>query len=272
MPTKDEALKKAQAGNAPGVNMKGAADQTAGEQGQAVDAKGQEAVTTGRDDAGRPMGENQVYPNAPKEELKGKVPGREGGKGGVRTSKASTGAVPAEAASTVAEHDRKPQFQAAFGKGQKEMSEAHQTKDKNFRESQAKHKQQVAGEVAGEHLGAGGRAREGAVRGHVAARRLAEVTGRGAQEARHEEDREARERPQGRRGQGKEDRRRHEEGEGGQRQEDQGQGRQGGDGLQAEDRHRGQGLGQLAHEGLRLDQREGHRDQERDRPDHPGGA
>ncbi|MEU3986997.1 DUF4157 domain-containing protein [Streptomyces platensis] len=148
LPTKDEALKQAQAGNAPGVNMQGAADEKAGEQGQAVDSKGQEAVTTGRDDAGRPMGENQVYPNAPKEELKGKVPGREGGKGGVRTGKASTGAVPAEAASTVAEHDRKPQFQQAFSKGQKGMSEGHQTKDKGFRESQAKHKQQVAGEVS----------------------------------------------------------------------------------------------------------------------------
>ncbi|WP_327688509.1 DUF4157 domain-containing protein [Streptomyces tubercidicus] len=148
LPTKDEALKQAQAGNAPGVNMQGAADEKAGEQGQAVDSKGQEAVTTGRDDAGRPMGENQVYPNAPKEELKGKVPGREGGKGGVRTGNASTGAVPAEAASTVAEHDRKPQFQQAFSKGQKGMSEGHQTKDKGFRESQAKHKQQVAGEVS----------------------------------------------------------------------------------------------------------------------------
>ncbi|MBI0384915.1 hypothetical protein JBE27_53820, partial [Streptomyces albiflaviniger] len=32
LPTKDEALKQAQAGNAPGVQMRGAADQTAGEQ------------------------------------------------------------------------------------------------------------------------------------------------------------------------------------------------------------------------------------------------
>ena len=34
LPTKDEALKEAQAGNAPGVEMKGAADETAGEQGR----------------------------------------------------------------------------------------------------------------------------------------------------------------------------------------------------------------------------------------------
>ncbi|MET8744874.1 DUF4157 domain-containing protein [Streptomyces sp. NPDC004728] len=148
LPTKDEALKKAQAGNAPGVQMQGAAEQTAGEQGTSVDTKGQETVATGRDDAGRPMGENQVYPNAPKEQMKGKVPGADGGKGGVPEAGASTGAVPPEAASEVAEHDRGPQFQQAFSQGQKGMSDSRQTKDKDFRESQAKHKAKVDAEIA----------------------------------------------------------------------------------------------------------------------------
>ncbi|WP_405909994.1 DUF4157 domain-containing protein [Streptomyces sp. NBC_00828] len=148
LPTKDEALKKAQAGNAPGVQMQDTAEQAAGEQGESVDAKGQQTVTTARDDAGRPMGENQVYPNAPKEQMKGKVPGQQGGKGGVPEGGASTGAVPPEAASAVAEHDRGPQFQAAFSQGQKGMSEGRQTKDQDFRDSQQKHKQQVDGEMA----------------------------------------------------------------------------------------------------------------------------
>ncbi|WP_328512085.1 DUF4157 domain-containing protein [Streptomyces sp. NBC_00376] len=148
LPTKDEALKKAQAGNAPGVQMQGAAEQTAGEQGSSVDTKGQETVATGRDDAGRAMGENQVYPNAPKEQMKGKVPGADGGKGGVPEASASTGAVPPEAASEVAEHDRGPQFQQAFSQGQKGMSDSRQTKDKDFRESQAKHKAKVDAEIA----------------------------------------------------------------------------------------------------------------------------
>ncbi|MGW3940132.1 eCIS core domain-containing protein [Streptomyces phaeochromogenes] len=148
LPTKDEALKQAQAGNAPGVELQGEADQTAGEQGAAVDTKGQETVTTGRDDAARPMGENQVYPDVPKEQLKAKVPGPEGGKGGVPEGGASTGAVPPEAASEVAEHDRGPQFKAAFSDGQKGMSEGRQTKDRDFRDSQAKHKQKVDAEVA----------------------------------------------------------------------------------------------------------------------------
>ncbi|MCQ8192349.1 eCIS core domain-containing protein [Streptomyces rugosispiralis] len=149
LPTKDEALKQAQAGNAPGVQMQGAADQTAGEQGSAVDAKGQETVATGRDDAGRGMGEDQVYPDAPKEQLEAKVPGQQGGGGGgAPKGGATTGAVPPEAASEVAEHERGPQFQAAFSDGQKTMSEGRQTKDRDFRNGQQRHKQQVDAETA----------------------------------------------------------------------------------------------------------------------------
>lgn len=148
LPTKDEALKKAQAGNAPGVEMEGAAEQTAGEQGAAVDTKGQETVATGREDAARPMGENQVYPNAPKEQMTAKVPGGQGGDGGAPDGSAGTGAVPPEAASEVAEHEQGPQFQAAFSEGQKGMSEGRQTKDKDFRDSQQKHRAKVDAEIA----------------------------------------------------------------------------------------------------------------------------
>ncbi|MFE6036920.1 DUF4157 domain-containing protein [Streptomyces sp. NPDC056452] len=148
LPTKDEALKKAQAGNAPGVEMEGAAEQTAGEQGTAVDTKGQEVVATGKDDAARPMGENQVYPNAPKEQMTAKVPGGQGGNGGAPDGSAGTGAVPPEAASEVAEHEQGPQFQAAFSDGQKGMSEGRQTKDRDFRDSQQKHRAKVDTEVA----------------------------------------------------------------------------------------------------------------------------
>ncbi|MEU9154408.1 DUF4157 domain-containing protein [Streptomyces sp. NPDC048417] len=148
LPTKDEALKQAQAGNAPGVQMQGAAQQTSDEQGAAVDTKGQDTVGTARDDSGRGMGEDQVYPDAPQEELKGKVPGADGAQGAAAVpGGAATGAVPPDAASAVAEHDKGPEFQAAFGQGQKGMSTSRQTKDKDFRDSQAKHRQQVDGEI-----------------------------------------------------------------------------------------------------------------------------
>ncbi|WP_369175498.1 hypothetical protein AB5J49_04500 [Streptomyces sp. R28] len=148
LPTKDEALKQAHAGNAPGVEMQGGAEQTSGEQGNHVDAKGQETVGTAQDDSGRGMGEDQVYPNAPKEQMSAKVPGQGGGGEGVgATGGGATGAVPPEAASEVAEHERGPQFQAAFSEGQKGVSESRQAKDRDFRDSQAKHKQQVDAEI-----------------------------------------------------------------------------------------------------------------------------
>ncbi|MFC8244851.1 eCIS core domain-containing protein [Streptomyces chartreusis] len=148
LPTKDEALKQAQAGNAPGVEMKGDAEQTAGEQDGHVDAKGEETVSTARDDSGRAMGEDQVYPNAPKEEMSAQVPGARGGEGAAVEGGGATGAVPPEAASEVAEHEQGPQFQAAFSDGQKSMSEGRQAKDRDFRDSQAKHKRQVDAEIA----------------------------------------------------------------------------------------------------------------------------
>ncbi|GEC04420.1 hypothetical protein SSP24_20750 [Streptomyces spinoverrucosus] len=148
LPTKDEALKQAQAGNAPGVQMQGAADQKAGEQSGHVDAKGQETLSTARDDSGRAMGEDQVYPNAPQEQLTAQVPGGQGGGGEGVGATGVGGAVPPEAASEVAEHERGPQFQAAFADGQKGISEGRQTKDRDFRGAQAKHKQQVDAEIA----------------------------------------------------------------------------------------------------------------------------
>ncbi|MFJ8635792.1 DUF4157 domain-containing protein [Streptomyces sp. NPDC093568] len=148
LPTKDEALKQAQAGNAPGVEMKGDAERTAGEQDGHVDAKGQDTVATARDDSGRGMGEDQVYPNAPKEELSAQVPGAQGGEGVAAGGGGATGAVPPEAASEVAEHEQGPRFQAAFSDGEKRMSEGRQAKDRDFRDSQARHKRQVDAEIA----------------------------------------------------------------------------------------------------------------------------
>ncbi|GLF95148.1 hypothetical protein [Streptomyces yaizuensis] len=148
LPTKDEALKQAQAGNAPGVGMQGGAGQASAEQGGHVDAKGQETLAAARDDAGRGMGEDQIYPDAPKEEMTAQVPGAQGGAGGPVAAGGATGAVPPEAASEVAEHEQGPQFQAAFSDGTRSMSEGRQAKDRDFRDSQAQHQQKVDAEIA----------------------------------------------------------------------------------------------------------------------------
>lgn len=148
LPTKDDALKQARAGNAPGVDMKSAAERTAGEQEGHVDAKGQETIGTARDDAGRRMGEDQVYPDAPKEEMTAKVPGAQGGQGAGVDGGGATGAVPPEAASEVAEHERGPQFQAAFSDGTKAMSAGRQAKDRDVRDAQDQHKKKADAEIA----------------------------------------------------------------------------------------------------------------------------
>ncbi|WDV49888.1 DUF4157 domain-containing protein [Streptomyces coeruleorubidus] len=147
MPTKDEAMKQAQNGTAPGVEMQGQADDKAEEQGGNTDDKSQEAAETGADDAGRKMGEDQVYPDAPKERLEGKVPAEQGGKSRVGGGGAGTGAVPPEAASEVAEHERKPQFKKALSDGRQDMGKGREKKTQDTRTSQEKHKRQVDKEV-----------------------------------------------------------------------------------------------------------------------------
>ncbi|TRO66109.1 DUF4157 domain-containing protein [Streptomyces sp. IB201691-2A2] len=147
MPTKDEAMKEAQNGTAPGVDMKGQADEKTEEQGGNTDDKSQEAAETGADDAGRRMGEDQVYPDAPKERLEGKVPAGQGGKSRVGGGGAGTGAVPPEAASEVAEHERKPQFKKALSDGRQDMGKGREKKTQDTRTSQDKHKRQVDKEV-----------------------------------------------------------------------------------------------------------------------------
>ncbi|MDQ1030576.1 hypothetical protein QF035_008158 [Streptomyces umbrinus] len=147
MPTKDEAMKEAQNGTAPGVDMKGQADDKAEEQGGNTDDKSQEAAETGADDAGRRMGEDQVYPDAPKERLEGKVPAEQGGRSQVGGGGAGTGAVPPEAASEVAEHERKPQFKKALSDGRQDMGKGREKKTQDTRTSQDRHKRQVDKEV-----------------------------------------------------------------------------------------------------------------------------
>ncbi|MDA3643898.1 DUF4157 domain-containing protein [Saccharopolyspora indica] len=147
MPTQDEALKEAQAGTAPGVEMKGDAGEKSREQNESVDTKGEETAETGRDDTERRMGEDQVYPKAPKEELRGKVPERERGKGGGPDGGANTGAVPEEAASEVAEHERGKEFKSSFSKGEQSLAEAKRKKEADSQKSKEKHRQSVDREV-----------------------------------------------------------------------------------------------------------------------------
>ncbi|WP_435213288.1 eCIS core domain-containing protein [Streptomyces sp. bgisy034] len=130
LPTEDEGLRKARVGDAPRLPLENDSDpQRTDEQGQKLDERKTELHQAGRTDAGLPMGEDQIYPDVPKETLTGKV---SGGKKGAKASgpRSVSGGVPVESASAVAEHDRGPQIQAGFSEGRQKMGQERRAKDK----------------------------------------------------------------------------------------------------------------------------------------------
>ncbi|REK87655.1 DUF4157 domain-containing protein [Streptomyces inhibens] len=151
LPTSDEGLKGNRVGDAPGVPLQDDSDpQRTDEQAQKLDERKNELHQSGREDAGRPMGEDQIYPDVPPETLTGKVPGGGGKKAGQRgggAGKGPGGGVPIESASAVAEHDHGPEIQAGFAQGQKKMGEERKAKDQRAKDDRQQHDQDLKREV-----------------------------------------------------------------------------------------------------------------------------
>ncbi|MFB7927927.1 DUF4157 domain-containing protein [Streptomyces sp. NPDC056039] len=148
LPTQDEGLKNARVGDAPRLPLENDSDpQRTDEQGRKLDERKNELHRSGRDDAARPMGEDQIYPDVPKETLTGKVAGgKKTAKGGGARS-VSGGGVPIESASAVAEHDRGPQIQAGFSRGRDKMGQERQAKDKKAADDRKQHDRDLQKEV-----------------------------------------------------------------------------------------------------------------------------
>ncbi|MFF2922828.1 DUF4157 domain-containing protein [Streptomyces celluloflavus] len=149
LPTTDDGLKSARVGNAPGLPLRDDSDpQRTDEQGRKLDERKDELHRSGRQDAARPMGEDEIYPDAPRETLTAKVPGgaRPGGRAGGAPG-AGGGAAPVESASAVAAHDRGPQIQAAFAQGLDRMGKERRTKDDRARADREKHDRDLRREV-----------------------------------------------------------------------------------------------------------------------------
>ncbi|MEU0897293.1 eCIS core domain-containing protein [Streptomyces massasporeus] len=148
LPTKDEGLRNARVGDAPRLPLENDSDpQRTDEQGRKLDERKDELHRSGREDAARPMGEDQIYPDVPKETLTGKVAGGKKGAKGGGTRSVSGGGVPIESASAVAEHDRGPQIQAGFSQGRQQMGQERQTKDKKAADDRRQHDQDLQKEV-----------------------------------------------------------------------------------------------------------------------------
>ncbi|MFE2493226.1 DUF4157 domain-containing protein [Streptomyces scopuliridis] len=148
LPTKDEGLQNARVGDAPRLPLENDSDpRRTDEQSQKLDERKTELHQSGRTDAGLPMGEDQIYPDVPKETLTGKV------SGGKKSAKASgprsvSGGVPIESASAVAEHDRGPQIQAGFAEGRGKMTQERRSKDEKTQQDKQKYDQDLQREVS----------------------------------------------------------------------------------------------------------------------------
>ncbi|MEU8852458.1 DUF4157 domain-containing protein [Streptomyces sp. NPDC048564] len=147
LPTKDDGLQNTRVGDAPRLPLENDSDpQRTDEQGHKLDERKNELHQSGRADAGLPMGEDQLYPDVPKETLTGKVAG---GKGGAKASgpRSVSGGVPIESASAVAEHDRGPQIQAGFAQGRQQMGQERQAKDKKSTDDRRQYDEDLKREV-----------------------------------------------------------------------------------------------------------------------------
>ncbi|MEU7486801.1 DUF4157 domain-containing protein [Streptomyces sp. NPDC042319] len=149
IPTVDEGMKGNKVGDAPGVPLENDSDpKRTDEQGQKLDERKNELHQSGREDAARPMGEDQIYPDVPKETLTGKVSGgKKGGKKSGGPKAPGGGAVPIESASAVAEHDRGPQIQAGFNDGRQKMGQERKSKDEKAKNDKQKHDRDLKREV-----------------------------------------------------------------------------------------------------------------------------
>ncbi|MFI9047827.1 DUF4157 domain-containing protein [Streptomyces sp. NPDC053427] len=149
LPTTDTGMQGTKVGDAPGLPLQDDSDpQRTDEQGQKLDERKTELHQSGREDAARPMGEDQIYPDVPRETLTGKVPGgtrKKAGQAGGR--KAPGSGVPVESADAVAEHDRGPQIQAGFTHGRQKMTDERKAKDQKAKDDKLKHDRDLKREV-----------------------------------------------------------------------------------------------------------------------------
>lgn len=145
VPTTDPELRNKTVGPAPKIKLEGESDpKRTDKQAQKLKDKQGKIQDTGRADASKPMGEDKIFPNAPKEELQGKAPsGRAGGGGGA--GKAPGGA-PKPGVGTVAKQERGGEIKAATGQSQNEVA----AKEKEQQQGEQKAKQQKQQEMDNE--------------------------------------------------------------------------------------------------------------------------
>ncbi|MEU4768771.1 DUF4157 domain-containing protein [Actinosynnema sp. NPDC023794] len=99
--------------------------------------------TAGREESAKPLGEDQVFPNAPPETLTAQVPSAEGGGGG---GPAQAGGAD-QGVAVVAQQERGAEIQAGVVQGQSRMGAERQTKQQGEAQAKADHEARVAQQV-----------------------------------------------------------------------------------------------------------------------------
>ncbi|MCC8250478.1 eCIS core domain-containing protein [Saccharothrix luteola] len=143
VPTTDPALNTT-VGPAPKVELTGEQDPARTDE-QTAELRDASTTlhTAGREESAKPMGEDQIFPNAPPETLTAQVPSAEGGGGGgpVQAGGADEGVA------VVAQQERGAEIQAGVAQGQSQMGTERQAKQQGEAQAKADHEAQVAQQV-----------------------------------------------------------------------------------------------------------------------------
>ncbi|MBT2510685.1 DUF4157 domain-containing protein [Streptomyces sp. ISL-98] len=138
VPTVDPELQNKTVGPAPKIKLEGESDpKRTDDQAKALKEKQSDIQGTGREDAAKPMGEDQIFPDAPQEQLVGKAAGRAAGKGGGLKA----GSTPKPGVGAVAKQERGSEIQGAAGQAQGDL--VAKEKDQKQGEQQAKQEKQT---------------------------------------------------------------------------------------------------------------------------------
>ncbi|MFD7106203.1 eCIS core domain-containing protein [Streptomyces celluloflavus] len=148
VPTTDPELRNKTVGPAPKIKLEGESDpQRTDKQAAKLKEKQGTIRDTGRADASKSLGEDKIFPNAPKEELQGKAQGGRAG-GGVGGGGTAVGGPPRAGAGAVAKQERGAQIQGATGQSRNELAAKEKEQQQGEQKSKQEKQQQIDGEVA----------------------------------------------------------------------------------------------------------------------------
>ncbi|WP_411088585.1 DUF4157 domain-containing protein [Streptomyces sp. 061-3] len=139
VPTVDPELQNKTVGPAPKIRLEGESDpKRTDDQAKALKKKQSDIQSTGREDAAKPMGEDQIFPDAPKEQLVGKATGvGKRGAGG----ELKAGSNPKPGVGAVARQERGSEIQGAAGQAQGDL--VAKEREQQQGEQQAKQEKQT---------------------------------------------------------------------------------------------------------------------------------